>query len=163
MIRKTELADVPRISEIHVFGWRDAYRGIVPDDYLFNTMLVAKRINYFAKAVHDCLEEIYVYDDGIVKAFMTIGACRDTDMIEAFELWGLYVDPFMQRQGIGTEMLDFCETKAIERGHTEVCIWVFEQNKNAIKFYETHGYSPDGTKKPIDAFAIYEVRYLKQL
>jgi GNAT superfamily N-acetyltransferase len=139
-----KLADTLRVAEIHVYGWRNAYRGIVSDDYLFNKMTVSKSADRFENAVRDNTEESYVFDDGILKAFMTIGSCRDADKTESFELWGIYVDPFMQRQGIGSQMISFCETKAIERGHKEICLWVFEKNENARAFYEKFGYLPDG-------------------
>ena len=35
-IRLAPLADSSRIIEIHVAGWKTAYRGIIPDDYLDN-------------------------------------------------------------------------------------------------------------------------------
>jgi hypothetical protein len=45
---------------------------IITDDYLFNKMLVSKRISYFESAPKDRSEESYVFDDGIIKAFMSI-------------------------------------------------------------------------------------------
>ena len=163
MIRTMALSDVPRVAEIHVFGWRDAYRGIISDDYLFNKMLVSKRIKYFEDAVNNHTEESYVFDEGILKAFMTIGACRDTDKPDSFELWGIYVDPFMQRHGIGSIMLDFCEREAEERGYKEIVLWVLEKNANAIEFYRKLGYMPDGSIKTIDLLAVSEVRYIKHI
>jgi len=154
-----ELSDVSRVAEIHVFGWRSAYTGIVSDEYLFNKLLVSKRMSYFQNAVQNVIEETYVYDDGIVKAFMTIGACRDNDKPAAFELWGLYVEPLMKRRGIGLEMVTFCKQKAIERDFKEICLWVLEKNTEARTFYEKLGYKPDGAKKEIEALAVTEMRY----
>lgn len=78
MIRRAKIEDAKRIAEIHVFGWRCAYRGIISDEYLFGKTSVAKRIDAFTKAIEEAIEEIYVCDeDGIVKAFMTIGKCRN--------------------------------------------------------------------------------------
>lgn len=45
-----KLSDVPRVAEIHVFGWRSTYREIVSDEFLFNKMLVSKRMAYFDNA-----------------------------------------------------------------------------------------------------------------
>ena len=163
MIRIMELSDIPRAAEIHVFGWRSAYKKIISDDFLFNKMLVSKRISHFDNAVRNNLGENYVFDDGIIKAVLTIGACRDTDKLDAFELWGIYVDPFMKRQGIGSEMLKFCEKKAIERGFKEIYLWVFEKNKNARNFYEKFGYSPDGKSNFIEPLVATEIRYHKNI
>ena len=126
MIRPMEISDVPRVAEIHVFTWRSAYRGIISDDILFNHRSVSKSIERFSDFVRNGTHETYVFDDGIVKAFLTIGNCRDEDKTDAFELWAIYVDPFMQKQGIGTKFVNYCEEQAVKRGFDEVCIFDFE-------------------------------------
>ena len=161
MIRKMELPDINRVAEIHVFGWRSAYRAFISDDFLFNKITVSKSMRNFENAISHNAQESYAYDDGILKAFMTIGTCRDADKTESFELWGIYVDPYMQRQGIGSKMITFCETKATERGYADICLWVFEKNQNARLFYEKFGYRPDGTRKDIEFLAATEMRYIK--
>ena len=163
MIRTMEITDLPRVAEIHVFGWRSAYRGIISDEYLFNKMLVSRRMSSFESAVKNNTEESYVYDDGMIKAFMTIGDCRDEDKPGAFELWGIYVEPFMKRQGIGSILMDYCERIAIERGFSEICLWVLEDNTEGRSFYEKLGYVPDGAKKRIDFLSVTEMRYTKKL
>jgi len=159
-----ELSDIPRKAEIHVFGWRSAYRGIVSDEHLFKNMLVSKDIERFSKDENlYVIKNSFVYDDGIIKAILTIGPCRDEDKPNSFELWGIYVDPFFQRQGVGSQMVEFCEKIAVERGFNEVCIWVLEKNTNARKFYEKLGYNPDGASKLIELLSVTEVRYIKQI
>jgi len=142
MIRAIQISDAPRAAEIHVFGWRSAYRGIVSDEFLFNKMIVLERLSGFENAIRDLTEETYVYDDGIIKAILTIGICRDPDKLNSFELWGIYVEPLMKRQGIGSKMVDYCEKKAVERGFNEVCLWVFEKNADSRLFYKKLGYYP---------------------
>ena len=140
-----------------------AYRGILSDDFLFNKMIVSKRVSYFENSVRNQAEESYVFDDGIIKAILTIGDCRDADKATSFELWGIYVDPFFKRQGIGSIMVDYCEKCAVEQGFNEVCLWVLEKNADARLFYEKHGYSPDGAEKLIESLAATEIRYSKRL
>ena len=91
------------------------------------------------------------------------GACRDIDKLNSFELWGIYVDPFMKRQGIGSVLVRYCEEKAIERRFNEVCLWVLEKNASAREFYKKLGYSPDGSKKFINMLSVSEIRYTKNL
>ena len=149
-IRPIELKDVPRCAEIHVFGWRNAYRGIIPDDYLFNTLIIdEKRLAKWEDYVHkpETDTERYLYDDGLIKGILTIGKCRDDDKSNAFELMGIYVEPLMKRQGIGTELAKFCEHRAKELGYGEIYLWVFADNAESRKFYEKMGYRPDGVTK----------------
>jgi len=163
IIRPIQLSDVPRVAEIHVFGWRSAYRGIVSDEHLFKNMLVSNRIKRFENSVLNKTEEIHVYDDGIVKAWISIGTCRDEDKTAAFELGGIYVDPFMQRQGIGAKMVTYCEELAASRGYNEICLWTFEKNLSAQAFYEKMGYVQDGATKLYENFNTMGMRYTKIL
>ena len=110
MVRKATIDDVNRIAEINVMGWRFTYRNLITEEFLFKTMDISKRIISFKKAIEELKEEIYVFEeDHIIKAFMAIGRCRDSDKTSSYELWGLYVDPFMIRNGIGSKLLDYCE------------------------------------------------------
>ena len=163
MIRAIELPDISRAAEIQVFGWRTAYRGIVSDEILFNRIQVLDKLDRYRDAAAGKSEEIYVFDDGIIKAFMSIAPCRDADKPDSFELCAVYVEPFFKGQGIGAEMVKFCERKAFERGFREVCLWVLEENAASRKFYEKCGYSPDGKRQLIEGLGVMEVRYVKNL
>ena len=160
-IRPMEQDDVSRVAEIHVFGWRSAYRGMISDEILFKRRLVSRSMALFESSLGSEDSETWVYDDGILKGSMTIGACRDEDKQGAFEVWGIYVEPLMQREGVGTKLLHHAEKLAAERGYKEICIWVLEQNTQARGFYEKHGYNADGSSKYIDFLAATEVMYTK--
>ena len=162
-IRPLQLSDAPRIAEILVFAWRSAYRGIISDDILFNERLVSNRIPRFEDAARNKTEEIYVFDDSIIKAFISVSACRDDDKPKSFELGAIYVDPFMQRQGIGAQMMQYFENLAIQRGFKEACLWTFEKNLTAQALYEKFGYTQDGTKKLHEAFNAALTRYTKDI
>jgi len=165
MIRPMEKTDASRVTEIHVFGWRCAYRGIVPDDVLFEKMQVYPRIEKTTAWIdgEDAFGETYVYDDDTIKAFLTIGLCRDEDKPKTFELGGLYVDPCFQGEGIGTKLVVFCEKIAEERGYDEICLWTFEKNVSTRAFYEKLGYIADGKTMLVGSYEAVGVRYGKKL
>jgi GNAT superfamily N-acetyltransferase len=164
MIRRALVKDAARLAEIHVFGWRCAYRGIVSDSFLFGEASVEKRISAFSKAISEGKEETYVFDDeGIIKALMTIGNSRNEDKKDSFELWGIYVEPCMTGGGIGTRMLAYCEQEAVKRGFRENFLWVFKENYRARKFYEKMGYAHDGKEELLEKFNALEIRYCKSL
>lgn len=163
MIRRMVLADSVRAAEIHVYGWRFAYRGIISEQILFNKINVVNRVKYFERAISDELDESYVFDDGVIKAILTIGTSRDKDKMDAYELWGIYVDPFMHKQGIGKNLVQFCEKKAMELGYKEVILWTFEKNVSAKNFYEYMGYQVEGKKNYIKELDAKEIRYSKTL
>ena len=48
----------------------------------------------------------------------------------------LYVEPGDQNRGVGTALLD--QAKALRP--SGLCLWVFQKNTGAIRFYERHGF-----------------------
>jgi ribosomal protein S18 acetylase RimI-like enzyme len=162
MIRKIELSDVPRVAEIQIFCWRFSDKGILSDEYLFKNMLVDKRMKYFENEIITGTDDFYVYDDGIIKAFLIIAPCKDDDMTDSFQMWSIYVDPFFFIFVICSRLLEHFEIIAIQNQYSKVCLWVMEHNQNAKSFYEKHNYLPDG-KKAIYEIGTTEIRYTKNI
>ena len=132
MIRKAEPKDISRIAEILVFTKRMKYRAIFHnDDYSFNELQVVKVANEFKNP--ELLNKVWVYDDGIVKGMMHL---------EGKEISELYVDYFFWNQGIGAQLLEFAKEKCGCR-----FLWTLEKNKEAIHFYETHGFKLNGKRQ----------------
>ena len=162
MIRPMKLSDVPRVAEIHIFGWRSAFRGIVPDEVLFGRMSVQRSMERFEDSfAADNSHDTYVYDDGIIKGWTSAGPCRDEDEPQAFEIGAIYIEPCMKDSGIGTKLVIFCEEIAAQRGYSKICIWTLENNALARAFYEKLGYVHDGAKKYMDNLYANSVRYKK--
>ena len=167
VIRKAVVNDSPRMAEIHVFGWRCAYKEFISIEFLINIMTVKGRSEFFANYLSEQnnRNETYIYEeDTIVKAFMTIGNSRDEDKNDStFELEGIYVDPLFQRQNIGTDLVDFCVNEARNKNKEEITLWVFEKNKDSIKFYEKMGFKRDGKTKLMEKYNENAIRMNKFL
>ena len=164
MIRPMKRTDVPRVAEIHVFGWRSAFRGIVPDEVLFGRMSVQRSIKRFEDSLAaDNSHDTYVYDDGIIKGWMSAGPCRDEDETQAFEIGAIYIEPCMKGSGIGTKLVTFCEEIAAQRGFDKICIWTLEGNAPTRAFYEKLGYAHDGARKYMENLSTHAVRYKKHI
>ena len=167
MIRKATINDCSRIAEIHVFGWRCAYKDFISLDHLFNKMTVKKREKIFEEylSVDRETDETYVYEeDNIIKGFLTIGDCRDDDKdSNTFELQGIYIDPIFQRQHIGSKFVDYCINEAIKRNKKEIVLWVFEKNNDSIEFYKKMGFLPDGKNKLYETFNEKAIRFNRKL
>ena len=84
----------------------------------------------------EVLESIYVFDDGLVSAFMEI---KETEICK------LYVDPFFQNSGIGSELIEFA-IKELKTNH----LWVLQENDKAISFYQKHGFHLTNTTMDIE-------------
>ena len=159
MIRPMTQGDVARVAEIHVFAQRGAYRGIVPDEFLFGKMSVAARIKYFGQNKY----EAYVWDDGIIRGFVTMGLCEDADNKGAFELYRIFIDPFMQGGGLGRKLAAHFEHCAARHGHKDICLWALAGNTRAAAFYEHLGYRKDGATRISGYFGVTENRFAKEI
>lgn len=132
MIRKATSADLSRIAEILVFVKRIKFRPIFKDDdYSFNELQVIPVVRQYGKA--DILDNIHVYDDGIVKGLIRI---------EGEEIVELYVDYFFQDQGIGSALIEFAK-----KNYPVKFLWAIEKNTDAIRFYSAHGFKVTNEKK----------------
>ena len=132
MIRKAEPKDISRIAEILVFSKRMKYRSIFHnDDYSFNELQVIKVVDEFKDS--ELLDKVWVYDDGIVKGMIHL---------EGKEISELYVDYFFWKEGIGSKLVEFAKEKFDSK-----FVWTLEKNKEAIRFYEAHGFKINGKRQ----------------
>ncbi len=147
-IRKAKPEDLSRIAEILVFTKRMKYRSIFhDDDYSFNELQVVKLVEKYQ--MPEIIENIWVYDDGIVKGMIHI---------EEKEIVELYVDYFFWNQGIGAKLVEFAKEKSDVR-----FLWTLEKNTDAIRFYESHGFQPNGKRQPEEDTPEYLVMLVRKL
>lgn len=131
-IRKATAGDLSRIAEILVFVKRIKFRPIFQDDdYSFGELQVIPVAEKYAAP--EILNNMLVYDDGIVKGLIHI---------DGEEIVELYVDYFFQDQGIGSALIEYA------KAHYPVnFLWAIEKNTDAIRFYEAHGFHLTETRK----------------
>ena len=106
MIRKANIGDISRIAEILIFGKRTAYRNIFNNDKVsFGEMTVLPLALSYAENP-DKLHNVFVYEKDFVRGMMSI------DIGEILEVKELYVDPFFQKEKIGSHLLSYAENLA---------------------------------------------------
>lgn len=148
MLRKAGNRDISRIAEILIFTKRTTYRPIFKNDNVsFNEMQVLNEIEKLSQP--SALDNIYVYDDGIVKAMVKIEDVGEKTKISEF-----FVDPFFQREGIGTKILN----NVIEKSK-EVFLYVLDKNERAIRFYVKMGFKYTGEKEEFLNSGFYMLKY----
>ncbi len=150
MLRKAQEKDISRIAEILIFTKRQTYRPIFKNDHVsFNVMQVISE----AQRIKDSgeIDNMYVFDDGIVKAVLTIKENSDKIYITDF-----YVDTFFQGLGIGTEILNKIVGKY---NNKEIHLNPLDKNTKAIKFYENYGFKYTGNKEEFLDSGFYMLDY----
>jgi putative acetyltransferase len=139
MIRKATMQDVPRIAEIIVFGKRVAYRPIFNNDVVsFNELQVINVIEEYRNNP-TLVDNMLVYDDGIVKG--VINRVFEEDTVEISEF---YVEPFFKGNGIGKALIQQVIFEARMSKRNRIFLWVIEDNLSARKFYENNGFIASG-------------------
>ena len=129
-IRQARYDDIERIAEILVFNYRINFYPIFRDDiFYFEEMTVTKQ----SANLMTQLDHIWVYDDGVIKGFI---------QIENSEVNKLFVEPVLQGNSIGAELIEY----AIAKRNVKF-LWALEKNTKAIVFYKRHGFAITNDKK----------------
>ncbi len=141
IIREAKLEDAKDKGYVHYKSWQETYTGIINQEYL-DKMSIEKCV----KIAEEYLENNLVAEfDGKIVGFLCYNPCRDTDYENCSEIVAVYILKEYQKKGIGKMLMD----ESIKRlsGYKKLALWVLENNKSAIEFYEKYGFSIDGTKK----------------
>lgn len=89
---------------------------------------------------------------------------RRTDEASARgEVWMIVVAPDAWGLGVGSALLGEAERRLAARGHRAAVLWVAAGNRRARRFYEHHGWAPDGAcrREEIGGGPVDERRYAK--
>lgn len=148
-IRQACESDVSRLAEIEIFNYRLNFYPIFKNDsFYFGDLQVADKISEYLRNTEK-LKSTYVYDDGVVKGFVTV---------ENSEIKKLFIEPVLQGQGIGVKLLDY----AVEEMKCEF-LWALEKNIKAIAFYERSGFYKTSERKPEEETDEYLIKLKRKV
>ncbi len=153
-VRKMTAADTDAVRLLYIHGWQNAFRGIVPQDYLDHMNL-----DHWAPP----LEGAYVLTDGKqLLGTSSLSAARDMAFAGWGEIISLYVRPELIGQGYGHTLFEFAVKRLQSLGHSQIYLTVFEENMRARSFYEKHGFSWNGERLPFNVGGkdLIELRYV---
>ncbi|MFF6779659.1 GNAT family N-acetyltransferase [Streptomyces sp. NPDC012510] len=165
-IRAMTLADCHPVSEIRVEGWRTAYAGLVPRSYL-DAMDVdedAEKRRAMLSNPDSPVRNLIAERAGQVVGWAAYGPYRDGEVRTGdAELYALYVRPGHWGDGVGEALLRAATERCAAAGQGRVLLWVLKENARARRFYEHHGFTPDGAEEPfeVDGVEVPEVRYTR--
>ncbi|MDE7332844.1 MAG: GNAT family N-acetyltransferase [Lachnospiraceae bacterium] len=153
-VRKMTPDDIPEVRKLYIIGWQNAFKGIVPQDYL-------DQMNLDGWAPP--LDGAYVLTDGEkVLGTSSISGARD----KAFDGWGeiisVYVLPELIGQGYGHVLFTFALGELLSLGFDRIYLTVFEDNLRARTFYEKHGFHWNGQRlsMTVGGKDLTELRYV---
>ncbi|WP_326699070.1 GNAT family N-acetyltransferase [Streptomyces sp. NBC_01754] len=164
-IRVMGEADIDAVAALRVRGWRSAYAGIIPQDFLdrMSAERDAQRHRArFASSRGKTVDLVSVGEDDTPVGWICCGPYRgETDSGDVGEVYALYVEPTRMGTGLGRALLDAAHRHESARGFATWQLWVLQDNARARKFYAAAGYAADGAVES-DVYgdtAVAEVRY----
>ncbi len=166
-LRDAVPGDEAAVAELHVASWRDAYRELMPAEFLaaLDPADRARRYTFDAPGRNAPATVLAVDSVDAIWGFATVGPSRDADTEGLGELYALYVDP--PRLGTGTGRLLVADARArlAARGHPTAILWVLIGNVAAQRFYERDGWRRDGGERVEKPYGIVStvVRYQRPL
>lgn len=143
IIRTATLGDENRLAQVHIQSWQEAYKGLLPQEYLDQLPLeLENRIKMWKSILANPKRWAWVAENsqGIIVGFVLFGPPRDPDKEGFIELGAIYLLASEKGKGIGFSLLSAGFNKMKDLGYKRSYCWVLENNPT-IKFYERSGAS----------------------
>lgn len=164
IVRRALPEDAERLARIHVASWREAYRGLLPDE-LLDQLTVARRERQWRHLLGRTEGSTLLAErGGEAVGFVALGAPRDADLAAqggVGEVHAIYLLASAWGCGYGRMLWEAALAGLRDRGDREVALWVLEANERARGFYERMGLAADGWRKSerMGPALLEEVRY----
>ncbi len=162
-VRAAVAVDGPAIAATKWRSWRVAYRGILPDEFMDRLTVFPPAGYWTGRAAVPPTNRHSLLVAG--RRGTVVGLCDvvpDESSPTTAQLKVLYVDPLVQRRGIGRALVDAAVEHARSTGATELVLWVAERNAEARAFYAENGWQADGGRERFElepGVEMDEVRY----
>lgn len=141
-LREARPEDAAGIACVHVETWRNAYAGVVPNDYLVGMTEARQAVQWDTLVRRPSRAESVLVAEVVGPLGLQIvgfGSCgRSRGSLCAGEVYTLYVGNDWQGQGIGGRLLGGLFERLAAHGLNDALIWVLSANP-ARYFYESMG------------------------
>lgn len=163
-VRRASINDITEMSLIHAHSWKSAYRDLLPDEYL-EELEDTGWVSMLEKNMRDDSIVAWVATlEKDIAACTCVGNSRHKGYEQQLELISIYVLPEHWNKGLGSSLVNEVLNYASDNAYPEVGLWVMDQNTQAIRFYEKHGfiYNDDKTSSSVGGRPITVKRYVKK-
>ena len=151
-------ADFLAGSTLIARGWRRAYPGFVPDDYL-ESVCTDDHWVPFLRACHeaDRSHTLLAWESGVPMAVCAFGpggiglphAAGAQNCAGMAEIYTFYADTGHLGRGYGSALMEAALAQLRQDGWPAVFLMAMKEANGARRFYERHGFTWDGTSKLI--------------
>jgi RimJ/RimL family protein N-acetyltransferase len=166
MIRKALPADAKAIAQVHIRSWQQAYRDLMPAEYL-NSLeaTLAQRESFWIRSIESGESDVWVAElNKQVVGWISVGTSRDEDAAggNAGEVMAIYVLARYWQTGVGLALWKAGLQYLMEQRYQRLTLWVLTRNERAIRFYRRAGCAEEtGSERNLKrgGVTLSEVRY----
>ncbi len=140
-VRTAVAEDSVIVGKVHSEAWKSAYRGIFPDEYIYDDT-ASKRSEEFLESIKDdsCTYFLLEESDNVA------GIVKTREANNVLEIESIYILNEYRGKGVGREFMNFIKTYG---SWSCIFLWVLESNTNARRFYENNGFVLSGKSRMI--------------
>lgn len=148
-------------AAIQTESWKAAFRDILDAKTLERYTQLDRATAMYRRLLEQKIGNGYLLRvDGQPHCIAWWDKSRDGEAYGA-ELICIHSLPGNWRKGYGSRMMEAVLADMKAAGFTKATLWVFEENRRARRFYEAHGFAPNGMTK--GGFDAVEICYEKNL
>lgn len=137
-VREAVPGDGAAIGLVNLNGWRTAYAGIMPEDFL-RQRTPEKAAEFWKKSLEAKNSVTLVAQkDGLIRGFLNGGKAREGLTDFDSEVYAIYVDQELRGAGAGETLIRAFWALEAARGSRSCALWVLEANPHR-RFYEKMG------------------------
>jgi len=168
-LREARRGDELAVADVHIRAWQEAYRGLIPDEFLDALDVQERASRYtFESLDPDGPATLLAVQEGedcgeVILGFVTFCRSRDADAPDHGEIVALYVDPDRYEGGVGRMLMAEARRRLWKAGFADAVLWVLEGNDRATRFYESEGWALDGATRVEEPYdVVSHVRRLRR-
>lgn len=145
-IREARLGDEKSFARIQTESWKAAFSHILsPEELARCTQLTGAEEMYRRVLAEGKIRLALELVEGEPHCIAAWGMNRCNQGMHTAELICIHSLPNRWHQGYGSKMMRHVLEDMAQAGFSKVILWVFEENQQARKFYEKHGFGSTPT------------------
>ena len=154
-LRPGSLSDVASIAAFQTECWQEAYRDLVPREYLDRVSVEDREVRWHDRLVSGTRRIALAESGNAVVGVVSWGESNEP-CAPALELMSLYVGAGHRGSGVAAALID------LAIGEAPAHLWVFEKNPRAEAFYAKHRFHFDGHRKVDPDTGLWERRFVRR-
>lgn len=137
-VREAGIGDAGAIARVTVEGWRTAYAGLMPAEFLLGRTVESSRAGWERNLTEKRGLVLVSEKDGEIRGFASGGKARESLPGFDSEIYAFYVDQAVRGLGAGAALMQAFFERQAALGARNCALWVLEENPSR-KFYEKMG------------------------